>query len=145
MYQYSLEWFIGIFLNSIANADASGTWLTRFFLRCSLQKEKVIKILVFILNDIFITNNQSIGSSAGLLTEGMKFSGHFPKGIKHMLVEVYEILRSLPKITDVVTNPAFWYCPLVVTFLYTFKIYCQLYRRFFVAAFVGLIRRKAFY
>ena len=25
MYQYSLEWFIGIFLNSIANADASGT------------------------------------------------------------------------------------------------------------------------
>ena len=24
MYQYSLEWFIGIFLNSIANADASG-------------------------------------------------------------------------------------------------------------------------
>ena len=24
MYQYSLEWFIGIFLNSIANAEASG-------------------------------------------------------------------------------------------------------------------------
>ena len=24
MYQYSLEWFISIFLNSIANADASG-------------------------------------------------------------------------------------------------------------------------
>ena len=40
-------------------------------------------------------------------TSEMKCAGHFPKGIKHMLVEVYEILRSLPKITDVVTNPAY--------------------------------------
>lgn len=30
MYQYSLEWFIRIFLNSIANAEASGMWFDFF-------------------------------------------------------------------------------------------------------------------
>ena len=36
MYQYSLEWFIGIFLNSIANADASGTPRELLFIAIAL-------------------------------------------------------------------------------------------------------------
>ena len=37
MYQYSLEWFIGIFLNSIANADASGTPRELLFIACPVR------------------------------------------------------------------------------------------------------------
>ena len=38
MYQYSLEWFIGIFLNSIANADASGTLRELLFIACPVVR-----------------------------------------------------------------------------------------------------------
>ena len=38
MYQYSLEWFIGIFLNSIANADASGTPRELLFIACPVRR-----------------------------------------------------------------------------------------------------------
>lgn len=110
----------------------------------------MIKILVFILKDIFITNNHSIGSSAGLLTEGQALLNWSVPDISQKVSSIcwskcmkyFEVHRRLPKITEVVTKPAYWYCPLVVTFLYTFKIYCQLYRGVcFVAAFVGFMAK----
>ena len=68
MYQYSLEWFIGIFLNSIANADASGT-----------PRE-----LLFIAIDLYVLFNPSLWPESHwptffwcvIYNLGKKFSGH---------------------------------------------------------------------
>ena len=39
MYQYSLEWFIGIFLGSIANAEKSG--------ECSYATEQLVHVFMY--------------------------------------------------------------------------------------------------
>ena len=58
MYQYSLEWFIGIFLNAIASAEKSGKQELTFFVY-------MLSTSCLSLKDVFDVMRQKIGGEGG--------------------------------------------------------------------------------